>query len=44
MANNNEPFSMPWDLLPALPPFLPIPRVIARFMLEHAPISPLTKI
>jgi hypothetical protein len=28
------------DWLPALPPYLPIPRWLARWMLEHAPIPP----
>jgi len=30
-----------WDWLPSLPPFLPIPRWLARLMLEAAPVSPL---
>lgn len=30
-----------WDWLPALPPFLPIPRWLAWLMLEAAPVSPL---
>jgi hypothetical protein len=29
------------DWLPALPPFLPIPRWLARLMLEKAPVKPL---
>jgi hypothetical protein len=29
------------DWLPALPPYLPLPRWLVRLMLEAAPVSPL---
>jgi len=39
LANQTGQFS-PFDIFPALPPFLPLPRFMVRLMLVLAPVSP----